>query len=353
MGAGSVVDVYLRTDGRCPVCSEAALAEVTVVTVPAPDELTATQQVVLAVDQQGVDRWFDLLSGCSSPRSRSWPGADVVVVLLLAAGAGWESAALAALSGRSDVVVLKRCVDVADLLATAAAARPTWRSSALDAPGLDATAVDRLRGEGVRTVAVLPRGGDPDAAQLAPPGSGSQRASPTTTSTGSPRPSRPTTGRRPLPEDRRPPPGRVDRDGWWRCGDRPARRGVRPSRWGWPPRSAATTARCWSTPTPTAGRSPSSSAWSTRSRACSRAARLVATGQLAERFAGVQRSLDHRFSVVTGLPRADRWPEIRAGVVEHLLEVAQGHGHVVVDTGFCLEDDPALDQVAARPGATA
>ena len=67
VGAGSVVDVYLRTDGRCAVCSEAALTEVTVVTVPAPDELTATQQVVLAVDQQGVDRWFDLLSRVQQP----------------------------------------------------------------------------------------------------------------------------------------------------------------------------------------------------------------------------------------------------------------------------------------------
>jgi hypothetical protein len=56
---------------------------------------------------------------------------------------------------------------------------------------------------------------------------------------------------------------------------------------------------------------------------------------------------------VTGLPRADRWREIRAGVVERLLEVAQGHGHVVVDTGFCLEEDPALDSVAARPGRNA
>lgn len=67
VGAGSVVDVYLRTDGRCPVCADAALAEVTVVTVPAPDEFTATQQVVLAVDQQGVDRWFDVLSRVQQP----------------------------------------------------------------------------------------------------------------------------------------------------------------------------------------------------------------------------------------------------------------------------------------------
>ena len=39
---------------------------------------------------------------------------------------------------------------------------------------------------------------------------------------------------------------------------------------------------------------------------------------------------------------------MRAGVVEHLLEVARTHGHVVVDTGFSLEDDPAGD-LAASP----
>ena len=38
------------------------------------------------------------------------------------------------------------------------------------------------------------------------------------------------------------------------------------------------------------------------------------------------------------------------GRVEHLLEVAREHGHVVVDTGFSLEDDPASDfGVPPRP----
>ena len=73
------------------------------------------------------------------------------------------------------------------------------------------------------------------------------------------------------------------------------------------------------------------------------ATRLVTTGQLPERFGSLQRSLDRRLSVVTGLPRADRWVEVRAGVVDHLLDVARGHGHVVVDTGFSLEQDPAVD----------
>jgi hypothetical protein len=62
VGAGSVVDVYLRTEGRCPACVEAALESVTVVTAPAPDELTGSQQLVLAVTQQQADRWFALLA---------------------------------------------------------------------------------------------------------------------------------------------------------------------------------------------------------------------------------------------------------------------------------------------------
>ena len=52
---------------------------------------------------------------------------------------------------------------------------------------------------------------------------------------------------------------------------------------------------------------------------------------------------------MTGLPRADRWVEVRAGAVQHVLEVAREHGHVVVDTGFCLEEDPAVER-GARPG---
>ncbi len=78
------------------------------------------------------------------------------------------------------------------------------------------------------------------------------------------------------------------------------------------------------------------------------ATRLVATGQLPERFGSVQRSLDHRLTVVTGLPRADRWVEVRAGVVDHLLDVARGHGWAVVDTGASLECDAAAG--AGRAG---
>ena len=79
------------------------------------------------------------------------------------------------------------------------------------------------------------------------------------------------------------------------------------------------------------------------------AARLTAGAMLAERFGSVQRTIGPHLGVVTGLPRADRWVEVRSGVLEHLLDVGRDHGHVVVDTGFSLEHDPASD-FGSRPG---
>ncbi|MGL4744932.1 MAG: AAA family ATPase [Dermatophilaceae bacterium] len=60
------------------------------------------------------------------------------------------------------------------------------------------------------------------------------------------------------------------------------------------------------------------------------------------------------FRVLTGLPRADRWPELRAAAVEDILELARGVvEHVVVDAGFAVEDDEELsyDTVAPRRNA--
>jgi hypothetical protein len=78
------------------------------------------------------------------------------------------------------------------------------------------------------------------------------------------------------------------------------------------------------------------------------AARLAAGGMLEPRFGSVQRGVGDHLTVVTGLPRPDRWVEVRAGAVEHLLEVAAAHGDVVVDSGFSLESDPA-GEFGSRP----
>ena len=81
-------------------------------------------------------------------------GRSRVCVLVVGAGAGWEPAALAALEARPELVVLKRCVDVTDLLATAASGQAQAAVVSVDAPGLDATAVEQLLRHEVRTVAV-------------------------------------------------------------------------------------------------------------------------------------------------------------------------------------------------------
>lgn len=55
--------------------------------------------------------------------------------------------------------------------------------------------------------------------------------------------------------------------------------------------------------------------------------------------------------VLTGLPKAERWPEVRAAALERVLELSRSLVRVVViDCGFCLEEDEELsyDTVAPR-----
>lgn len=61
------------------------------------------------------------------------------------------------------------------------------------------------------------------------------------------------------------------------------------------------------------------------------------------------------FRVITGIPTAARWTEVRGAAVERILELARGLGElVVVDCGFCLEDDEDLsyDTLAPRRNET-
>jgi MinD-like ATPase involved in chromosome partitioning or flagellar assembly len=59
--------------------------------------------------------------------------------------------------------------------------------------------------------------------------------------------------------------------------------------------------------------------------------------------------------VLTGIPKPERWPELRAAAVEDVLEKSRGLvEHVVVDCGFSIEDDEELsyDTAAPRRNAT-
>jgi MinD-like ATPase involved in chromosome partitioning or flagellar assembly len=61
-----------------------------------------------------------------------------------------------------------------------------------------------------------------------------------------------------------------------------------------------------------------------------------------------------RLRVLTGVPRPDRWPELRAAAVENVLTVARQLAElVVVDCGFSIEDDEELsyDTLAPRRNA--
>lgn len=57
-----------------------------------------------------------------------------------------------------------------------------------------------------------------------------------------------------------------------------------------------------------------------------------------------------RLRVLSGLVRPDRWPELRAGAVAEVLTTARALADwVVVDTGFCLEQDEELSYDTAAP----
>ncbi|WP_026818942.1 AAA family ATPase [Arthrobacter castelli] len=63
-----------------------------------------------------------------------------------------------------------------------------------------------------------------------------------------------------------------------------------------------------------------------------------------------------RLSVLTGITRADRWPELRSAALAEVLELCRRSAeYTIVDCGFCLEADEELSfdtQAPRRNGAT-
>lgn len=284
---------------------------------------------------------------------------DRVVVLIVASGAAWEPEALRLLGEDPRIVLLKRCVDVDDLLAAATAGQADAAVVGIDAPGLDRAAVDHLRNHGVRPVAIAAGdatldGGRHRAGRIGIPVvvSDDRVATLADALCADDRP--PTVVRRPdAPAPLSPPSVAADRSGV-------------PGRvvavWG-PSGSGRTTVACALAAEiarrhrrtvlvdadPQGGSVAQQLGILDEVSGLLAAVRLDAAGRLAERLGSVQRGLDRHLSVVTGLPRADRWVEVRAGVIEHLLELAGAEAEVVVDTGFSVEEDP-LPDLGGRPG---
>ncbi len=281
----------------------------------------------------------------------------MICVLLLAAGEGWESPALADLEGHPGVVVLKRCVDVDDLLASVTSGQVDVAVVALDAPGLDPASVAHLRRHAVRPVAVTTaRSDDLDVREhaqrlgiAAVVGAGQLATLPevvTAVEEGDTR-ARGTDLATPEP-----------------LGSEPAGDSGRvvvvwgPA--GAPGRTTVATNLAWEVARrevdvvladldPYGGSVAQQLGILDEVSGILSASRLAASGQLDERFASVCRGVGEHLAVVTGLPRADRWREVRAAQVDQLLERASSAGHVVVDTGFSLEDEAGQD-FGGRPG---
>jgi MinD-like ATPase involved in chromosome partitioning or flagellar assembly len=255
---------------------------------------------------------------------------------VLAGGASWEAPVLHALA-RAGIVVTKRCVDVPDLMASAAAGGASVAVVGGDVPHLDAEAVTHLLRYDVRTLAVttdlaaadrLARMGvlestaahpddvvaavertahhdvvpDPGPAEEPAVGSENGRIIAVWGPAGSPGRTTVAVGLAAELVARRPSVILVDAD-------------------------------------PYGGAVAQALGILDEISGLLAVARMANLGTLDEAaFARACRRVGDGVDVVTGLPRADRRVEVRPGVMSTVLAVAASLGDVVVDCGFCLED---------------
>jgi len=284
-----------------------------------------------------------------------------VAVLVAAAGGGWEAEVLDRLErGGPALVLAKRCVDLTDLLASASTGLAGAAVLAVDLPGLDADSVAALRRDGVGVVAVGGPddllGGETDrllrlgvsrvlaATELddladavleAGVEDGDQRGV----------------------EQR----AKSDDVG---AGDA-APRGRLLAVWG--PAGApgrTTVAVGVATELARAGHEtflldvdPYGGAVAQHLGVLDEVSGLLAAARSAnsglldaDRLGAYARQVGDRLRVLTGLPRADRWQEVRPAAFDDLLDRARHlAGHVVLDTGFSLEADASDPFGGAAP----
>lgn len=303
----------------------------------------------------------------------------MICVLLVASGAAWEPRVVSLLADAPGVVLLKRCVDVDDLMAAATTGQADAAVVALDAPGLDGGAVDHLRRHGVRPVAVAAAGDDDAAARVRATRTGV--AALVTEDRLADLPDVLVAATVPAGQDGGQDGGEHDGEHGGATGGTGTDPGpgpwqeapgeVVPSAPGrviavWGPRGApgrtlvATTLAAELAHRGVRTMLVDADPWGgsvaqvlgvmDEVSGLLAAARLATTGELAERIATVQRAVAPGLTVVTGLPRADRWTEVRPGALEHLLEVGREQAVVVVDCGSDLVDDSGPALPGGRPG---
>lgn len=285
------------------------------------------------------------------------PAPTAVPVLLAAGGAPWEAGAVERLERRgSGTTLRRRCVDLPDLLAAARTGLGRVAVVAEGLPGLDADAVAVLRGSGVQVVAVLDRAGDRPAEErllrlgvLRCLGADLEDLEEVVRAAAEGPP--PPDGDGLAPDDTGEEVAAAGAAGRlvavWGPAGAPGRTTVAVSL------SAELADRGLTTllvdADPYGGSVAQHLGVLDEVSGLLAAARAANAGRLdGDALARLCRSVDERLRLLTGLPRADRWVEVRPAAFEELLQQARGlSDRVVVDLGFSLEEDD--DPFAAAP----
>lgn len=311
----------------------------------------------------------------------------MTTAVLTAVGHQWEARLVTALESAPGLAVVRRCADLADLLAAASAGLADVALVSADLRSLDRAALHHLASHGVRSAGVAAPGDEAGERRLRQLGldvvvradaepheieealTGLQEAV--------------------LPDDPFGPDGGHGPD----AGDGSARVAAAatepgaavapPGSDGWAPVEQSRVVAVWG-PTGAPGRSTLALGLAAELAAAGTRTLLVdcdtygssvaqalslldeAPGMAAAARAADQGVLDlpalarlapevsRGLRVLTGIPRAERWPELRAPAVEHVLTVARQLAEVVVvDCGFSIEDDEELsyDTLAPRRNA--
>ena len=293
--------------------------------------------------------------------------------VLTAVSHRWESELVTALEASASLTVVRRCADLADLLAAASAGLAEVAIVSADLRSLDRAALHHLASHSVRVAGAIEPGDEPGERRLRQLGIDvvvhsdaathelEEALEQLDTLTG---PATLPFGEAAAPHGASAPGASGDGEGWVPVEDSQLIAVWGPT--GAPGRTtvalnlaaelAHSGARTLLVAADTYGSSIAQSlALLDEAPGVAAAARAADQGSLdLHSLARLAPEVTARLRVLTGIPRADRWPELRAAAVENVLTVARQLAEcVVVDCGFAIEDDEELsyDTLAPRRNA--